>query len=86
MKVLYISGDDYAALAFEKKYSGTLVSEIIENTDKFEADENDDNYWELEVTELEGNDISKSFIKYVKDKIDYDNSKNEMWYHESETI
>ena len=32
-KILFVSGDDYAALAFEEKYKGQLVSDILPKLD-----------------------------------------------------
>lgn len=85
MKILYIHGDDYAALQFEQRYSGTPVVDVINNLSDYQSSEENEEYWELDVTEIEGV-VSKSFIDYVKNKMDYDDTKHVMWYHEMETI
>jgi hypothetical protein len=87
MKILNVTGDDYAALHFANKHGGTAVIDIINSIEEYAAkdEEEDDGWWELSVDEVEG-EVSKSFIDYVKTKIDYDDSKHTMWYHETETI
>ncbi len=85
MKILSVTGDDYGALQFENRFGGTPVIDIINDLSKYESSDDDDEYWELSVDEVEG-EVSKSFIQFVKGKMDYDATKHEMWYHEMETI
>ena len=80
-KVLLVtSGDDYAALNFENKYSGSKVSDIIENLSKYEGDD-----WELSVFEF--GHIDPKFVSFIKNKIQgYDQSKNTNFYLDIQTI
>ena len=89
MKILKIDGGDYsadyAALSFENKFGGTPVIDIINNLDKYKCEEDSDDSWGLEVVEVEG-EVSQSFIDFVKDEMDYDDTKHVMWFHEMEMI
>ena len=85
MKILKVSGDDYGALNFVDAHGGTSVKDIIDNIGDFEP-KDDEEFWELQVKEIEGDIPSKEFISFVKGEIDYDHSKHEMWYIETETI
>ncbi len=42
-RVLFIGGDNFAALAFQEKYNGSLISDVIPKLD-FENGENIANY------------------------------------------
>lgn len=86
MKILKVGGGgDYAALSFGIKYGGTPAIDIINDLSKYEAKEDGEDYWELEVVEIEG-EVSKSFIDFVKREMDYDDTKHVMWFHEMEVI
>jgi len=71
MKILCVTGDDYAALSFEIKHGGTPVIDVINNLNEYlpsgeyDDDENQEGYWELSVEEVEG-EVTKSFIDFVK--------------------
>ena len=89
MKILEVTGDDYGALHFEGAHGGTKVKDIIAAPKKYlptKKQEKNGQWWELNVVEIEVESVPESFIKYVKSKIDYDDTKHEMWYTENETI
>lgn len=80
-KVLFVTGDDdYHSLSFEQEYSGTKVSDIINNIEKYKSDE-----WELKVFSF--NEVDINFVKFIRQNIqDYDDSKHKNFYLESEII
>ena len=79
-RVLLVSGEDYSALSFEKANAGALVSDIIDNIEKYESDE-----WELSVHEF--GEIDPKFVKFIKNNIqDYDMSKDTNFYLENEKL
>lgn len=87
--ILISSGDDYAALSFEDKFSGTPVSDIIENIDNYQSEEDsedeDEGYWEIEVVEV--GDVDPLFLAFIRENIqDYDDSKHTNFWLEDETI
>jgi MoaA/NifB/PqqE/SkfB family radical SAM enzyme len=79
-KVLFVTGEDYSALSFERENAGSLVSDIIDNIQDYESDE-----WELSVHEF--GEIDPNFVKFIKNKIqDYDMSKDTNFYLETEKL
>lgn len=88
MKILKVSGDDYATLKFSKKHNGKLVIDIVDDIEKYESDDGDDGFWELEVLEFKGDvkDIDQNLLKWIKSEIDYDNYKHQFYYFDNETI
>lgn len=82
IRVLLVSGEDYSALSFEQANPGVLVSDIIDNIEKYESDEDE---WELSVHEF--GEIDPKFVKFIKDNIqDYDMSKDKNFYLENEKL
>lgn len=84
MKLLYINGDDYAALTFEEE-----VGTNKESLKRFIEEMNmkpgntctmlNDEY--LDVHYLEFKDVDPKFINFIKlNLIDYDHSKNKNFY------
>lgn len=86
MKILIIDGYDYSALQFEQKYKGTRVIDIINDIDHFKNTDDDEGEWDLTVKEIETDVPSDEFIQFAKKQIDYDHSKDKMWYAEHELI
>ena len=79
MKVLFISGGDYAALQFEQHFKGKSVSDVIsdlvKHTDSFirEYPEYEEDF-NLDVREL---NIDKHSFEVIKNRLcTYDNSKH----------
>jgi len=86
MRILKVGGGaDYAALSFGQKFGGTPAIDVINDISKYEADEDGEEYWELDVVEIDG-EVSQSFIDFVKGEMDYDDTKHVMWFHEMEVI
>lgn len=83
MKILIVGGDDYGVIHFQEAHGGTLVKDILKDIDKYEPS---DGLWDLRVTEVGGEIPSPEFIEFAKGAIDYDDSKHNMWYCETETI
>lgn len=82
IRVLLVSGEDYSALSFEQANPGVLVSDIIDNIEKYESDEDE---WELSVHEF--GEIDPKFVKFIKNNIqDYDMSKDKNFYLETEKL
>lgn len=80
MKLIYVSGDDSAALEFENYFKGKNVKEIIER-----FGEEHDGDFELELFEFD--EIDPKFIKFIRNEIqDYDDSKHSNFYCEGEII
>lgn len=85
MKILLVGGDDYGAVNFQEVHGSVLVKDILDDIDKYEPQDGEE-FWDLRVTEVEGEIPSPEFIKFAKGAIDYDDSKHNMWYCETETI
>jgi len=90
MKILRVFSDDgdYAASHFETEHRDVKVSDIIANPDNYlPSDENNSNgeLWEFEVIEFD-NDVNMEFIDFARNQMDYDATKHDYYYHESETI
>jgi len=41
-------------LQFEGRFGGTLAIDVINNLENYESSDDDDEFWELEVTEIDG--------------------------------
>jgi hypothetical protein len=79
-RVLIIGDGDFCAIDFKKEYSGTKVSDIINNIEKYESDD-----WELSVRTF--GSVDPKFVNFIRDEIqDYDQSKDKNFYFEYETI
>lgn len=81
-QVLLVEGfDDFNALAFEERFGGTKVIDIINNLEDYQ----DDDCWELSVHTFKN--VDPEFAKFVKTYIqDYDDSKNKNFYLDNEVI
>jgi hypothetical protein len=86
MKLLFISGDDYTALTFERMFAGTTVKEVIDDIERFteEYEEKDGGYIELEVKDL--NVDKEALVEIVNFVGDYDHLKSTNIYAECETF
>ena len=83
MKLIYVSGDDYAALEFENYFKGKNVEEIIGRF--IINDEEHDGDFEIKLFEFD--EIDPKFIKFIRNEIqDYDDSKHSNFYCEGEII
>lgn len=83
MKMIYVFGDDYAALEFEKYYNGSSVKEVIDRV--FIGREEHNENFGMRLYEF-GN-IDPDFINFVRRKIlDHDQAKHENFYFENEII
>jgi len=79
-KCLYVSGGDFSALSFQEEYSGTKVSDIIENLSDYESEE-----WDLEVYEF--GEVDPEFVEFVRDTVqDYDQKKDATFFFDWETL
>jgi len=86
MKLLFISGDDYTALTFERMFAGTTVLEVIDDLERFveEYEEKDGGYIELEVKDL---NVDKEALTEIVNFVgDYDHLKSTNIYTEYETF
>lgn len=88
MKILLVTGGDYAALSFEETWKGTKVEDIISNQFNYlPTPEQEDNemFWDFEVHEF--GDICPNFAKFIKNNYqDYDDSKHQKFYLETEVV
>lgn len=88
-KVLLITGDDYAALQFEQRFSGIHVWRIIEDMQTYldsflEAHPEYVDSFRMEVADL---DINEKSLNYIKESIgDYDALKTTNIYLETQTL
>lgn len=81
--MIYVDGDDYAALEFEKYFKGKSVKEIIERF--FEGDEEYDGDFDMGLYEFKN--IDPEFISFIRNEIsDYDQSKHSNFYFEDAVI
>jgi len=81
MKVLFITGDDYAAKDFEFRASGVSVKEIIEDPLSYDSD----SIYDMDIIEF--GEVDPKFVDFIRDRIqDYDLSKSTNFYFENETI
>lgn len=94
MKVIFVTGDDYAALEFEQSHEGQEVSNFIETY--FDEGETSIEYTFLtdnqvertvEIELLQFASVSLDFVKFVRNQVqDYDQSKHENFYCEGQII
>ncbi len=78
-KILFVSGDDYAAWEFEKS-----LYDFKEIWEKARKDPNNkyiiDDYYEIEALEFE-DEIDEEFIKFIRNRVqDYDTMKHQNFY------
>lgn len=92
-KILFVSGDDYAALAFEEKYKGQLVSDILPKLDTEDGEEipQDDEYsaqitYEIKEFEVIADEALLQYTQALKDESDYDMLKHSNYYPENAII
>lgn len=82
MKVLFITGEDYAYASFCQEYDGTDVTNVIQHLESFQSL---DEEWELKV--LDFGEIDPKFADFVRKRVmDYDHGKHTNFLLESETI
>ncbi len=88
MKIIHVHGGDYAALEFEKVFSGRRVSEIIVEIEENIINVNEEiESDECEVNILEFKEVDPQFVEFIKNKfVDYDSSKHQNFYTDSEII
>lgn len=94
MIMIFVSGDDYAALEFEQAHEKLPVSYFIDTY--FDKDETEiafsfvtNNHEErtVDIELLKFESVSLDFIKFVRNQVqDYDQSKHENFYCEGQTI
>ena len=79
MKILHVTGDDYAAMYVEDDIGvEKAVKMTLENGGKLKIN-NDDTYAVLTIREYK--DVDPAFIEFIKDTImDYDMSKHENFF------
>lgn len=84
MKMIYVTGDDdYAAIEFEKKFKGRLVSDIIQ--EYFVEDNEYEGDFEMEVYDF--SEIDPKFLEFLRHEIlDYDQLKHSNYYFENQTV
>lgn len=83
MKMLYVSGDDFAALEFQNYFKGQTIASIIERF--IDNDEEYDGDFVMELYEF--GDVDGEFIHFVRNQIqDYDQSKDCNFYFEDQTV
>lgn len=81
--MIYVSGDAYSALEFERYFSGQSVKSIIERF--LDGNEEHDGDFEMEFYEFEY--IDPEFIDFVRNQIqDYDDSKHSNFYFEDRIL
>jgi len=91
-RVLFIGGDDYANVMFERKYYGRLISEIIPELDLksgeviMEYDEPVNVSYEIKEFDVIADDNLLSLLQAVKDDSDYDYLKGRNYYPENHRL
>lgn len=84
LKMIYVSGDDYAALEFERYFNGESVKTIIERL--FDNGEEHDGNFDVELYNFLMIPDDR-FIEFIRNEIqDYDDAKHRNFYFEGETI
>jgi hypothetical protein len=79
MKILYVTGDDYAAMYVEDDLCVDKAVKMTEENGGKMTIANDEVYAELSI--LEFKDVDPAFVDFVKHKImDYDMSKHENFF------
>lgn len=82
IKVLYVYGNDYAAVDFENSdYTPKIVYEILERNSETELEQLKEKYGDTEFKILEFGEVDENFIAFVRNDIqDYDISKDQNFY------
>lgn len=82
MRLLYVHGDDYAALHFQNHYGGQTVDELLKaHHENWEEDN-----FQVEIIEIVAKP-SKQFLGFIRSEIqDYDDSKHSNFWLAGETI
>lgn len=82
--MIYVFGDDYSALEFERYFQGESIKNIIERI--FDNLEEYDGDFEVKLYEFE-RDIDPEFMQFVRKKIqDHDSVKHGNFYFEGEVL
>lgn len=81
-KFLYVSGDDFSALFFEDWVINNKLS--FEEASNLNIIEDDEGYAEIELKSV--GEVCPSFIEFVKDIQDYEDSKNQNFYFPNDKI
>lgn len=80
VKVLFIDGDDYAALTFEDMVRGKTLTEVIDDIKIInEKMLEEDDCFEYEIKELVGNDETFNSLRDCWGDYDYMKTKNCYW-------
>lgn len=83
IRMIYVTGGDYAAIEFEKKFKGRKVADVI--NEYFHNDAEYDGDFEMECYTF--NDIDPRFIEFLLDEmLDYDQLKHSNFYFENEIV
>tara|TARA_R110000868_G_scaffold74337_13_gene215028 strand:+ start:16174 stop:16425 length:252 start_codon:yes stop_codon:yes gene_type:complete len=83
MKLVFVTGEDFAAAKFEDHFKGVAVESIIDEGDR--EIEGDDYFYEITVVEV--GDVSKEFLTFVRNEmIDYEHGKNKNFWLENEVV
>ncbi len=93
-KILFVSGDDYAAVVFEDKYKGKAVKYILPELnlqDGEQIKDNGDDYasqidYEVKEFDVIPNDGLLELLQAIKDDSDYDMLKHSNFYAENSVI
>lgn len=82
MKVLAIlNGDEYEALMFEQRYPITLeIWNRVNDGEEISVDLGDGEMQVLNVGAFEFGDVDPKFIEFVREFMDYDQSKSSNFY------
>jgi hypothetical protein len=82
MKVLAIvNGDEYEALMFEQRYPITLETwNRVNDGEEISVDLGDGETQVLDVEAFEFGEVDPEFIEFVREFIDYDQSKSSNFY------
>ncbi len=86
MKMIYVYGDDFAALEFENQFNGKLTKDVIDEMipEPFVGSHEFDDF---SIRLYEFDEIDPQFIEFIRRHIqDHDQSKNENFYFEDEII
>ncbi len=94
MKMIYVSGDEYASLEFEQRHVGQSISEFIKNffdenkteiAYSFLTDRNTEIIVDCELFNF--GEIDPKFIQFVRKTVqDYDDSKHSNFYFEDQIL
>lgn len=85
MRMVYVYGDDYAAIEFEKRFRKRKVSDIIPEVFPGDSTYYDGGGFELSLYEF--GEIDINFTQFLIDEIlDYDMLKHSNFYFEDDVI